>query len=187
VFGRVTVPSDVDGSRRYAASFEPETREYENAFPGADVPWGIGANMAFRRLVFERVGMFDPLLGAGAKFPAAEEFDLTIRALAAGMKVVNAAEVSVLHLGVRERNVASALVRGYGLAIGATLAKHFRLGTREGGRLLASWVARHGSAAIRNAVLGRRPTNLGFVGGLLLGVVRSYGHSVDVGRSVYRP
>ena len=185
VFGRVTVPSDVEGSR-YAARFEPVAREYQNTFPGAGVAWGIGANMAFRRSVFDDVGTFDPLLGPGAKFPAAEEYDLTIRALAAGLKVVNAKEVTVLHLGVREREAASALVRGYGMAIGAALAKHVRLGTKDGRLLLASWIGYHGTVAMRNAVLRRRPTNLGFVGSILWGIVRSSLHSVDSARFVYR-
>jgi GT2 family glycosyltransferase len=187
VFGRVTVPPDVIGHRGYAAQFEPTTREYHNSFPQANEPWGIGANMAFRRSVFDAVGKFDPLLGAGAKFPAAEEYDLTIRALAAGMKVLNAAEVSVLHLGVREGQVASALVGGYGVAIGAALAKHVRLGTKDGAHLLATWLVSHGTAAVRNAILGRRPTNLRFVGGMLVGVVRSLRHPIDAARFVYRP
>ena len=185
VFGRVAVPSDVMGSR-YAASFEPGAREYQNTFPAADVAWGIGANMAFRRWVFDEVGMFDPLLGPGATFPAAEEYDLAIRALAAGLKVVNAKEVSVLHLGVREREAASALVRGYGMAIGAALAKHVRLGTKDGAHLLASWIGHHGKVAMRNAVRRRRPTNIGFVGSLLWGIVRSSRHRVDAARHIYR-
>jgi GT2 family glycosyltransferase len=185
VFGRVSVPPDVERNS-YAARFEPTAREYQNTFPAVGVDWGIGANMAFRRRVFDEVGMFDPLLGPGATFPAAEEYDLAIRALAAGMKVVNAKEVSVLHLGVRERKAASVLVRGYGMAIGAALAKHVRLGTKDGTRLLASWIGHHGIGAMRNAVLRRRPTNLGFVGSLLWGVVRSSRHPVDAARHVYR-
>jgi GT2 family glycosyltransferase len=186
VFGRVTVPSGVDGKVQWAATFEPSQREYQNAFPPADVPWGIGANMAFRRSVFEEVGKFDPLLGPGAKFPGAEEYDLAIRALAAGMKVLNAAEVSVLHLGVREQDAASALVRGYGVAIGAALTKHVRLGTQHGARLLANWVYSHATAAVRNAILGRRPTNLRFVGALLEGILISCAQPIDASHSVYK-
>jgi glycosyltransferase involved in cell wall biosynthesis len=186
VFGRVTVPSDVDGKARWAATFEPGQREYQNAFPRADVPWGIGANMALRRTVVEDVGKFDPLLGPGAKFPGAEEYDLTIRALAAGLKVLNAAEVSVLHLGVREQDAASALVRNYGVAIGAALTKHVRLGTDRGVPLLVNWVFSHSKAAVRNAILGRRPTNIRFVSGMLAGIVLSCAQPIDAKRLVYR-
>lgn len=186
VFGRVTVPPDVDGKLLYAAVFEPGQREYKDTYPPAGKPWGIGANMAFRRSVFETVGMFDPLLGPGAKFPAAEEYDLAIRVLASRMKILNAAEVSVLHLGVREGGAASSLVRGYGVAIGAALAKHVRLGTRGSGKLLTNWVAFHGASAVRNALLGRRPTNLGFVASLLAGILRSWSQPIDARHLVYK-
>jgi GT2 family glycosyltransferase len=185
VFGRVRVPEEVDGRSRYAASFEPAVRVYQHAFPGPDVPWGIGANMAFRRSTFARIGVFDPLLGPGATFPAAEEYDIAIRALAAGMKIVNASEVSVLHLGVREGSVASALVRGYGVAIGAALAKHARLGADRSRRLLAEWVAFHGARALRNAATGVRPTNLGFVANIVAGAARSCLRRIDRAAMVY--
>jgi hypothetical protein len=178
------VPAEVDGRSKYAASFEPSARQHQDAFPGPGDSWGIGANMACRRATFAKIGLFDPLLGPGATFPAAEEYDLAIRALAAGMKVVNAAEVSVLHLGVREGAVAAALVRGYGVAIGAALAKHVRLRT-SGSGLLADWVAFHGSRALRNVVTGRRPTNLRFVGSIVAGAVRSWQYPIDAQRVVY--
>jgi hypothetical protein len=138
--------------------------------------------MAVRRSVFHQLGLFDTVLGPGAKYPAGEEYDLTIRVLAAGMKVVNAAEVCVLHLGVREHEAASALVRGYGVAIGAVLAKHVRLGTKGGARLLGNWLAHSGGRAILNAMTGRRPTNLGFVGSL----ARSPRQPIDASRHVYK-
>jgi GT2 family glycosyltransferase len=185
VFGRVVVPPEADGKHRYAAKFEPSEREYQNKFPPARVPWGIGANMAFRRSALDKVGVFDPLLGPGAKFPAAEEYDLTIRILAAGMKVLNVPEVCVLHLGVREQAEAAALVRGYGLAIGAALSKHVRLGTKDGARLLLNWVTFHGGTAMLNVVTGRRPTNVRFVGSLLWGIARSYRQPIDAARFVY--
>jgi glycosyltransferase involved in cell wall biosynthesis len=185
VFGRVQVPGDVDGHTKYAASFEPGIREYQHRFPRPDAPWGIGANMAFRRSTFARIGAFDPLLGPGAVFPAAEEYDIAIRALAAGMKVVNAAEVSVLHLGVREGHVASALVRGYGVAIGAALAKHARSGPSSSRRLLGDWVGVHGWRALRNAATGTRPTNLGFVASMVGGALRSCLWRIDGASMVY--
>ena len=87
--------------------------------------------MSVRRSLFERLGTFDPLLGPGSPFRAGEESDLDIRAIAGGNKIINAAEITLLHLGVREGDEASNLMRGYGRAMGATLTKHVRLGTRE--------------------------------------------------------
>jgi GT2 family glycosyltransferase len=184
VFGRVSLP---EGSceRGFGADFQPHRRVYENCYPAPDVAWGIGANMAVRRDVFDRIGIFDELLGPGSIFPAAEDTDLTIRALAAGVRVVNADEVSVLHLGVREGRAASFLVRGYGVALGAAFAKHVRLGTRGSFGLLSGWLVLHGTRSIKNALRGRRPFGVGFVVGLLRGVVRSGWHELDRAGRVY--
>jgi GT2 family glycosyltransferase len=46
---------------------------------------GVGANMSFRRSVFERVGPFDTTLGVGSPGRAAEDLDMFHRVVAAGM------------------------------------------------------------------------------------------------------
>jgi glycosyltransferase involved in cell wall biosynthesis len=179
IFGRVTVPPDVDGRNRWAASFEPTKREHQHALPAPDEAWGIGANMAARRSTFDTIGSFDPLLGPGALFSGAEEYDLTIRAIAAGLKVLTIREASVLHLGVREGAVAVALVRRYAMGIGAALSKHVRLGTRDSARLLTRCVTTSARTAAVNTLLGRRPTNVAFVGSLLYGMLRSCTQPID--------
>ena len=184
VFGRVSVPEELR-TKGSAADFEPHQREHHHRFPSADVAWGISANMSVRRSLLETVGTFDPFLGPGSPFFAGEECDLMIRALAAGFKVVNAAEVEVIHLGVREGADASRLFRGYGVAMGATLAKHVRLGTRESVRLLLSWATHFGSRGLRNALCGQRPTGLGLFGGMLAGVCRSVTRPIDRTHGIY--
>ncbi len=184
LFGRVSIPEELR-VRGHGAAFEPHEREYQSCLPAADVAWGIGANMSVRRRLFDRVGTFDPLLGPGAPFRAGEECDLMIRALAAGLKVVNAAEVEVAHLGVRAGHDATKLYRGYGVAMGATLAKHVRMGTPESVHLFVSWVTHFGARGIRNALLGRRPTGLGMIGGMLCGVCRSVPHRIDRAHAIY--
>jgi glycosyltransferase involved in cell wall biosynthesis len=183
VFGKVSIPNELKG-RGFAAEFEPRHRAYYREFPPLHVAWGLGANMSARRSLFERVGTFDPLLGAGSRFRGGEEFDLAIRALAARYEVVHAAEIAVLHLGVREGNEASKLVRGYGWATGATIAKHVRLGTRES-KVLLSLSTHFVRRGLLNAVLGRRPTGLGFVGGMLAGAYSSLSQPIDRVRGIY--
>lgn len=185
VFGRVSVPEELRG-RGFAADFEPSDREYRDHLPPPQVAWGIGANMSVRRQVFEQLGAFDPLLGPGAYFRAGEESDLLIRAIAAGYKIVNASEIAVLHLGVREGDEASKLMRGYGWAMGATFTKHLRLGTRESRELFLSWLAHFGGRGLRNALTGKRPTGLGLVGGMLAGACASLGHPLDRARGIYK-
>jgi glycosyltransferase involved in cell wall biosynthesis len=184
VFGKVSIPEELKG-KGFAADFEPHQRAYYHKLPPAHVAWGIGANMSARRSLFERLGTFDPFLGPGSPFLAGEESDLAIRALAAGYKVVNAAEIAVLHLGVREGDEASKLMRGYGRAIGATLAKHVRLGTRESKALLLSWFAHFAGKGLLNAALGRRPTGLGLVAGMLAGAYSSLSQPIDRVRGIY--
>lgn len=184
LYGRVTVPMHLRG-KGFAADFEPHRREYHGEFPAVDVPWGIGANMSVRRSLFERIGGFDVLLGPGAPFNAGEEFDLMIRALASGSKVVNAAEVQVEHLGVRDGDEASKLMRGYGVSVGATLAKHVRLRTPDGTALALDWLIHFGFIGLRNALSGKRPTGLGLVAGMLKGMYLSSKRQIDYKRHVY--
>ena len=184
VYGRVSIPAELRATG-FGAEFEPGDREYQGYYPSFEVPWGIGANMSVRRTLIDRVGAFDPLLGPGSPFHAGEEVDLMIRALAAGAKVVNAAEVQVSHLGVRAGDAASKLYRGYGVATGATLAKHVRLGTPRSVRFTASCLAQFTRLAVRNIVTGRRPTGLGMLAGTLRGMVRSVRQPVDAERCIY--
>ena len=184
VFGKVSIPDELKG-KGFAADFEPHQRVYYNKLPPVHVSWGIGANMSARRSVFERLGTFDPLLGPGSPFHAGEESDLTIRAIASGYKVINAAEIAVLHLGVREGDEASKLMRGYGRAMGATLTKHVRLGTRASKLLLWSWLTHFAAKGLLNAVRGRRPTGLGLVGGMIAGAYLSLKQPIDHARGIY--
>src|SRR6185436_11713332 len=117
-----------DRASGYAAEFEPVARtEYIGHVPDISEQWGVGANMAFRRKVFDLVGTFDELLGAGAQFHAGEETDLTIRAFSRGLKAAFTPDAQVLHLGTRTGAEAARLMRGYGIGLGAALAKHRRL------------------------------------------------------------
>jgi glycosyltransferase involved in cell wall biosynthesis len=182
VFGKVSIPDELKGSG-FAAEFEPQQRVH-HGYPPADVAWGLGANMIVRRSLFERIGTFDPLLGPGTAFRAGEEFDLEIRALATGNKVVHAAEIAVFHLGIREGQEASKLVRGYGIATGATIAKHVRLQTRES-KVLLSWFAHFTGRGLLNAALWRRPTGIGFVFGMMAGAYSSLSQPIDRARGIY--
>jgi glycosyltransferase involved in cell wall biosynthesis len=183
VFGRVSIPDELKG-RGFAAEFEPPQRAQYNEFPPANVNWGLGANMSARRSLFERVGTFDPLLGPGSAFRAGEEFDLAIRALAAKYTVVHSTEIAVLHLGVREGGDASALVRGYGRATGATIAKHVRLGTPDSNSLL-SWFTHFAGRGLFNVAMGMRPTGIGFACGMLAGAYSSLSQPIDRARGIY--
>jgi GT2 family glycosyltransferase len=130
VCGSVRVAEQVKG-RGHTEWFEPTQRVWQGRFPPFGRDWGITANMGVRRSALARIGVFDPMLGAGAPLLSGEEPDFLFRALRYGFTVVNASEVTVDHLGVRAPGPESQqLLRGYGKGTGAALFKHVRLGDR---------------------------------------------------------
>jgi len=175
-----------DRARGWGAEFEPHhRRELQHALPDGRTVWGVGANMAIHRRVFERVGGFDPMLGAGAPFHAGEEIDLTIRSICEGFKVLQTPEVSVLHLGVREGRAAGRLMRSYGIGLGATLGKHVRLGNPGAMKLLAHWVTLQGSRSFRRALAGERHPGFGLMAAVVVGACKASVRPLDRGRAVY--
>jgi GT2 family glycosyltransferase len=184
LYAPVVLPDDrPEGS--FAAAFAPVDVTYRGRLPGPRDPWGISANMAVRRVVFDRVGDFDEALGAGATFPSGAETDFTIRAVAAGELVRHATEPSVLHVGLREGSRASTIVRRYGLGMGAVFMKHLRLWSRPGRSLLLRWLVIQGAGGLRNLVLRRRPTGLGLTSSIALGALRSARTPIDRRRGCY--
>ena len=72
-----------------------------------------------------------------------------------------------------------------GVFVGATLAKHVRLGTRQSRALLLSWFAHVAGKGLLNAMQGKRPTGLGLVAGMLAGAYLSLSHPIDRSRGIY--
>jgi glycosyltransferase involved in cell wall biosynthesis len=184
VFGRVRLPPNAQ-EIGYAPSFEPQSRiQREVPLPDGDL--GIGASFGVRRGVLESLGGFDPLLGPGAPFfRGAEETDLLIRALHAGLRVVNAAECEVLHVGVRAANDVRALHVTYQFAVGAAFGKHARLSGMAGALNCWRWVAYYVRKLVRDALAVKRPRPgvlVYFVAGALL----TFRYGLDPVRPVFR-
>jgi len=59
--------------------------------------WMSGCNMAFRREVFERVGLFDPAFGKGRPIGSGEDIDLLYRAWKAGLRLLYQPDVRIRH------------------------------------------------------------------------------------------
>jgi GT2 family glycosyltransferase len=179
VCGRVRIPPEVQ-ERGFAIGFEPQVREWRHAFPPPDSDWGITANLSARRTVFERVGVFDAFLGPGAPLLCGEEPDLLFRVLKSGMKVVNASEVIVDHLGARALGPeATELWRTYGGGTAAALFKHIRLGDLDAARLYLQHLGVMGRVMATNVMSGRRPIGARYTLALLSGAVRSFKFAID--------
>lgn len=135
--GRVLLARD---SLQDVAIYTPDKR-LETAFPSGG-SLGMGANMAFRREVFDRVGWFDERLGAGTFFAGGEDIELFYRALKAGYKFVYAPNVLVHHDHDRETpEQACRLIYGYGKANAAYIVKHVLRGDLYAMRMLY-WMIR---------------------------------------------
>ena len=97
--------------------------------PGGSVDGlGHGANLSVRRTALEAVGGFDDELGAGGRFPAAEDSDLAWRLLRAGWSAVFVPGSVVTHRKWRGRAPALRVMYRYGVGAGAAAAKRARLG-----------------------------------------------------------
>jgi glycosyltransferase involved in cell wall biosynthesis len=146
---------------------------------------GIGACMALRKSVWSSLGGFDPLLGAGSRFHAAEELDFVIRALEAGYWVYETAGAEVVHTGFRPNAQKSALAYEYCFGIGAVYLKHLKCGRW---RVLVPLVQLAFRWALRHPVVhyGTPPDRLPRLWGVLDGAVAGCRTPVDRNALLYR-
>jgi glycosyltransferase involved in cell wall biosynthesis len=185
VCGRVYVPEELL-KVGFAAGFEPRVRSWFHRFPPPDQDWGITANLSARREVFQSLGKFDPFLGPGAPLLCGEEPDLLFRVLKAGLKIVNAREVEVTHLGVRSFGSESTeLWRTYGSGTAAALFKHIRLGDVDAAKLYLHHLVVMGRVMTKNLVTGRRPLGFRYTRALVAGAVASFRFGIDRERREY--
>ena len=129
------------GSERYFDSryswgeaFEPRRydlvahRHPSGLYPFSAGIFGTGANFAVRRDAVDRLGGFDPLLGAGSPGRGGEDLDMFLRLILAGGRICYLPSAVVWHQHRSDTEALSEQIYSYGYGLGAYLAKHLRDG-----------------------------------------------------------
>ncbi|MBV9896839.1 MAG: glycosyltransferase family 2 protein [Chloroflexi bacterium] len=147
--------------------------------------YGMGANFACRRRLFERIGYFDEILGGGGPLRSSQDFDLQYRAFLGGTVVLLSPTVKIDHYGVRTRQEWPATERAYGIGDGAFYFKHVRCGD-----VFALWLFARKMVitSLKDVVrlVRRRPTHTQYVRSCFTGIRMSLRFGVDRGRRIYQ-
>ena len=112
------------GVRRRYAQIDLEGNE--SAVPrycGAG-QFGTGANMAFRRSVFDMVGLFDPALDVGTATNGGGDLDMLFRVLDAGLLLIYEPTAIVRHRHRRDVEALRVQLANNGIGLYAYLAKN---------------------------------------------------------------
>jgi GT2 family glycosyltransferase len=119
---------EVENAFVYATVLDSETATYSGRLDG-DVL--AGGNGAMRRSALGEVGGWDVRLGAGTRYPAAEDNDLGFRLLEAGYRIVYVPDAVLVHRAWRPKRDYVSLRWRYGRGKGAFYAKHASLSDRH--------------------------------------------------------
>jgi glycosyltransferase involved in cell wall biosynthesis len=147
--------------------------------------FGMGANFAARRRLFERVGMFDEMLGGGGPLWSSQDFDLTYRAYHAGCVILLRPEVVMKHDGRRELDDWPSLLLAYGSGDGAFYTKHVRCLDPYATWLLARKVVGSSARVLYKLIVERSSVSWPYFKGLLRGMRGSFRFGVDRSRRIY--
>jgi len=149
--------------------------------------FGMGANFAARRQLFDRVGGFDEVLGGGGPLQSSQDFDFMYRVFRSGESTLLEPEVVVYHYGFRSTAEWPSTVRSYGIGVGGFCFKHLRMGDLYAARILCGFVGRTGAQLIKRVVT-RKPAGeqWAFLTNILAGMGRSLRFPVDRRRRIYR-
>jgi glycosyltransferase involved in cell wall biosynthesis len=146
--------------------------------------YGMGANFAARRRLFQRIGGFDEIMGGGGALKSSQDFDFQYRAYVAGATLLLRPEVKVDHYGFRSDDQWPATLRAYGVGDGAFYGKHIRCGDLFALSLLAR---RMGRLLVREALnpVRRKPSQAIYLRSCFQGLRESLRFPVDKQQRLY--
>jgi GT2 family glycosyltransferase len=181
LYGQVLVPPELVGSREGVTPALPiPERRILDRKRGFRV-FGMGANFAARRRLFERVGGFDEVLGGGGPLQSAQDFDLVYRVYKAGESTLLEPDVVAYHYGFRSLSGEwQATMRSYGVGVGGFFFKHVRLGDPYAAWLFLGCLVLT-AAKVAKRCLTRRPAGLewSYLAHIVVGMRRSLDFPID--------
>jgi glycosyltransferase involved in cell wall biosynthesis len=147
--------------------------------------FGMGADFAARRRIFQRVGLFDEILGGGGPLRSSQDFDFQYRAYVQSAVVLLEPSVKVDHYGARSSTEWPATVRAYGIGDGAFYLKHVRCGDLFALSLLVRRLTRM-SLSFAVHPLRKKPSNRKYLEACFEGMNMSRRFGVDRRSRLYR-
>jgi len=102
--------------------------------------YGTGANMAYRREVFEEVGLFDPALGAGTLTNGGEDLDIFFRVLRGGHVLAYEPSAMVRHRHRREYARLRKQLADNASSVSSTLVRTARVYPEARGDAVRFWL-----------------------------------------------
>lgn len=148
--------------------------------------FGMGANFAARRRLFDNIGLFDEVLGGGGPLKSSQDFDLVYRAYKGGAVTLLRPEVLMFHDGRRESEDWPKLLEAYGHGDGGFYTKHVRCRDPYATWLLARKLGEGSAAIVVKTVLQRQvPASRNYLRGVVKGMRASFDWRVDRQHRLY--
>jgi glycosyltransferase involved in cell wall biosynthesis len=141
--------------------------------------WGMGADFAARRRLFDRAGFFDEMLGGGGPLWSSQDYDLAYRTFKSGGVILLRPEVYVRHDGRREDEDWPKLLLAYGSGDGAFYMKHVRCLDPRATWLFAKQFGVTTAKVVVKTILRRRDRDRYYLQGMVRGARASFKYGVD--------
>jgi len=148
--------------------------------------YGMGANFATKRSLFERIGGFDEMLGGGAPLRSSQDFDYQYRAYRAGAVCLLTSSVSVRHYGARRPAAWQQTLKAYGIGDGAFYFKHVRCGDAGAARMMLARFARRLGRSALSPIRGT-DADWTYLRSFLMGIRESMRFPIDRDARLYMP
>ncbi len=188
IYGQVLMPDELlvrENVEGVTPALPIPARRRMNRREGFHV-FGMGANFAARRTIFDAIGGFDEILGGGGPLKSAQDFDYTYRVFRHGSTILLDPEVVVYHYGFRTLRDWPAVERSYAIGVGGFYFKHVRAGDPYAAWLLTKVLAWSVAREVKRALVSRgQHAAWERVGNVFVGMRESLRFSVDRDRRLY--